>query len=99
MNQLIVANKGIIIDGHWTTLPEDTVTTPLHELLHGSKRMPEIVIVLRCKEESTFTRTIFKDKIKAEFDAIMDKRKLEIEKKRADARNAEKERIYEELKA
>lgn len=61
--------------------------------------MPEIVIILKCKEENTFVRTIFKDKIKAEFDEIMDKRKLEIEKKRAEARKAEETSKYEELKA
>ena len=68
-------------------------------MLVGSKRKPEIVIVLKCKEESTFARTIFKDKIKAEFDAIMEKRKLDIDKKRTEARKAEEESKYEELKA
>ena len=46
--------------------------------------MPEIVIVLKCKEESTFARTIFKDKIKAEYDKIMAKRKEDIDKKRTE---------------
>jgi hypothetical protein len=99
MSEIFDAKKGLIIDGHWTTLPEDTVSTSLQELLSGSKRMPEIVIVLKCKEESTFARTIFKDKIKADFDKIMLKRKEDIEKKRADARNNEKNSKLEELKA
>lgn len=99
MSEIIQASKGLIIDGHWTTLPEDTVTTPLQDLLNGSKRMPEILIVLRCKEESTFARTIFKEKIKADYDAIMQKRKVDIEKKRAEARKAEEESKGEELKA
>jgi len=68
MSEIVKAEKGLIMDGHWTTLPEDTVTTPLQELLLGSKRMPEIVIILRCSEASTFERTIFKEEIKAEFD-------------------------------
>ena len=99
MAEIIDSNKGLICDGHWTTLPEDTVSTSLQDLLNGSKRMPEIVIVLKCKEESTFTRTIFKEKIKAEFDEIMEKRKVDIEKKRAEARKAEEEGKLEELKA
>jgi hypothetical protein len=61
--------------------------------------MPEIVIVLKCKEESTFARTIFKDKIKAEYDKIMAKRKEDIDKKRAEARNAELKSKQEDLKA
>jgi hypothetical protein len=68
MSEIVKAEKGLIIDGHWTTLPEDTVTTTLQDLLLGSKRMPEIVIILRCSEASTFERTIFKEEIKAEFD-------------------------------
>jgi hypothetical protein len=61
--------------------------------------MPEIVIVLKCKEESTFARTIFKDKIKSEYDKIMAKRKEDIDKKRAEARNAELKSKQEDLKA
>ena len=43
-------------------------------------------------------KCIFKDKIKADYDAIMEKRKVDIEKKRAEARKAEEESKYEELK-
>jgi adenylate kinase family enzyme len=61
--------------------------------------MPEIVIVLKCKEETTFARTIFVDQIKAEFNRIMDKRKTDSMKKRAEARKTEMDSKYEELKA
>jgi len=61
--------------------------------------MPEIVIVLKCKEESTFNRTIFKDKIKAEYDKIMAKRKEDIDKKRTEARNVELKSKQDDLKA
>ena len=29
MKDLMAANKGLIIDGNWTTLPEEAVVTPL----------------------------------------------------------------------
>lgn len=29
MSEIIQSSKGLIIDGHWTTLPEETVTTSL----------------------------------------------------------------------
>ena len=63
---------------------EETVPTPITELLQNSKRMPEILIVLKCKEEKTFARTIFNDQIEAEYNRIMEKRKAEATSKRAE---------------
>ena len=60
--------------------------------------MPEIVIVLRCSEASTFERTIFVDEIKAEYEKIMEQRKADIKLKREEARNAAQEEKLEELK-
>jgi len=39
-------------------LPEGSIETPLDKLLTDAKRAPEIVIVLKCKEKSTFDRCI-----------------------------------------
>ena len=100
MAEIFDANKGLVIDGHWTTLPEEpAVNADLAELLTSAKRMPEIVIVLKCNEDNTKKRTIDKDKIKEEFDKIMKEREIEIEKKRAEARKEAIESKYEELKA
>lgn len=99
MAELIDSKKGLVIDGHWTTLPEDSVETPLFDLLLNSKRMPEIVIILKCKEESSFARLVFEDKIKAKFDEIMAKRKSDADKKRADARKEAMDAKLEELKS
>ena len=82
MKLAINTNKNLVIDGHWTSLPEETVSVPLHELLFEARRTPEIVIVLRCKEESTLKRCIDEKAIKAKYEQIMKQRKEASEKKR-----------------
>jgi hypothetical protein len=57
---------------------------PLHELLFESRRTPEIVVVLRCKEETTFKRCIDETKIKAKYDQIVKERKEAKEKQRGE---------------
>jgi len=86
MKMILDSNKGLVIDGTWD-LPEDTtVTQPLHDLLFESRRVPEIVIILKCKEQATFQRMIDAVSIKAEYDRLMkeraEKRKLQREEDR-----------------
>lgn len=99
MTELVDSKKGLIIDGHWTTLPEGAVEKSLYDLLLESKRMPEIVVVIKCKEDSTYARCVFKDKIKAKFEEIMAKRKADSARKRADARKEAMDAKLEELKS
>ena len=68
-------------------------------MLLESKRMPEIVVVIKCKEDSTYARCVFKDKIKAKFEEIMARRKADSAKKRADARKEAMDAKLEELKS
>lgn len=83
--QMIYDNsKGYIIDGTWRDLPEDAVSQSLQDLLIESRRVPEIVIILKCKEKATFDRLIDRDALKAEYDRLME------------AREAEKKRIRDE---
>ena len=58
MKMILDSNKGLVIDGTWTDLPEDAVSQSLQDLLFESRRVPEIVILLRCKEKSTFDRKV-----------------------------------------
>lgn len=69
--------KPLIIDGHWTTMPED-LEVSLADTLVEARRTPEVVIILRCKEASTFKRCIFDDEIKKEYEADCKKRDAEI---------------------
>jgi hypothetical protein len=71
MQMILSSEKSLVIDGSWTSLPEDTVGLPLHELLFEARRTPEIVIVLRCKEETTLKRCIDESAIKRKFEQIV----------------------------
>ena len=55
--KVVAADKPLVIDGHWTTMPED-VEVNLAETLVEARRTPEVVVILRCKESSTFSRCI-----------------------------------------
>ncbi len=77
-------SKGYVIDGTWRDLPEGAVASPLQELLFESRRVPEIVIILKCKEKSTFDRIIDRESIRAEYN------------KQMEARDTERKRVREE---
>lgn len=56
MKETIEASKGLIIDGNWTTIPEDAVSAPIQMLLEDSRRMPEMVIFLECETATMHER-------------------------------------------
>ena len=87
MKRIFDSSKGYIIDGTWRDLPEGAVSQNLQDLLFESRRVPEIVIVLKCKEQTTFNRIIKYDAIKAEYERLME------------ARANERKRIREEERA
>lgn len=58
LQSILKADKPLVINGNWTTLPEGSIEASLDKLLTDAKRAPEIVIVLKCKEKSTFDRCI-----------------------------------------
>jgi hypothetical protein len=68
--------------------------------------VPEIVIILKCKEQSTFKRLIDVDSIKAEYDKLMEARatertKLRIEdrEKQLESLKSDEEKTPEEIQA
>jgi len=81
LQKILDSNKGLVIDGTWIDLPEESVSQGLAELLFESRRVPEIVIMLQCKEESFKARPT----IKAELDALKEKFE-ELMKERDEAR-------------
>ena len=93
MKALFDPAKGLIIDGNWAGLPEETVdqpgvTLPLEQLLLDSRRMPEMIIVLRTKLDKTIDRCMDKQAIQDDFDAknkkIEEDLKEQTEKERTD---------------
>lgn len=77
---VMAADKPLVMDGHWTTMPED-LEVNLADTLVEARRTPEVVVILRCKEASTFSRCINDDDIKREYEADCKKRDEEIKKK------------------
>jgi hypothetical protein len=78
MKAVIESKKGLIMDGNWTTIPEDAVSAPFMDLLKDSRRMPEMFIILRCKEETTFDRCRDDKETEKKHDDIVEKIKKEI---------------------
>lgn len=74
MKMIFDSNKGYVIDGCWRELPEGAVGQNLQDLLFESRRVPEIVIILKCKEAQTFKRIIKHEEIKNEFKRLMEVR-------------------------
>jgi len=61
--------------------------------LFESRRVPEIVIVLKCKEKATFDRIIDRESIRALFNQKMEVRETE----RRKVREEERKVYYEEI--
>lgn len=85
MKSLFDSSKGLVIDGNWSSLPEETVdqpgvTLPLEQLLLDSRRMPEVIVVLKTKLEKTQGRCMDTDAITAKFDAQNKKIEDDLEK-------------------
>lgn len=80
--------QGYIIDSTWRDLPEGAVAQNLQDLLFESRRVPEAVIIIKCKEKATFDRIINRTAIKAAFDRLMEVREAEKKRIRDEERKA-----------
>jgi flagellar biosynthesis GTPase FlhF len=104
VKKLIQASKGLVIDGTWSGFGEES-NVPSKDnggafanLLIESRRVPEIVIVLKCKEDAAFKRLIDADKTKAEFDKLMEARAEAKTKQRGEDRVAKLQETEDALK-
>jgi hypothetical protein len=66
--------------------------------LTDAKRAPEILIVLKCKEKSTFDRCIDDGKIRAELENDIKKREEAIKLRKENERKAKLAEVTEEIK-
>ena len=76
------------MDGSWRPKGEDAEYT-LPDLLKNSRRMPEIVIVLKCKEEVSISRHMadIEDDLKAKFEKAIEDREAARVKRRQEAKD------------
>lgn len=87
MKMILDSKKGLVIDGTWRDIPEGALAhANLQDLLFESRRMPEIVIILKCKEEATFKRIINAEAIKSEYERLMEKRAADRAEERVKAK-------------
>ena len=90
------SQKGYVIDGSWRELPEGAVEQSLQDVLLESRRVPEIIVILKCKEATTFKRVIETEKIKVEYDRLMDARTVKRDAERIEKRAAKEEALKAE---
>ena len=76
LRSVIDAKKGLIIDGNWRQQGEEP-DYALPDLLKNARRMPEVVIVLRCKEEVSIKRDFAdnEEEMKATYERLCEERK------------------------
>jgi len=108
IRQILDSNKALIIDGTWNNFEEGITETldgaAVVQLLADARRPPEMVVVLKCSEQSSTKRMIDDQALHDECDkanAIRDE-KIEKEKQRQldelKAENAEKIKALDEQK-
>jgi hypothetical protein len=102
LRTIIPVGKGLVIDGNWRSTGEDS-SYDIPDLLKSSRRMPEIVVILKCKEEVSIKRDFAdcEEEMKATFERLMEERRVGKVKARLDARNEKLEELegadYEEM--
>ena len=101
LQKIIEASKALVIDGQWKDNPEDEneiqTTEPYYTLLQNARRMPEVVIILNCKEEVSVDRMLkdSEQSLQEEFEQKTKEREEGIRQKREEDR-AEKMKELEE---
>eukprot|EP00828_Plagiopyla_frontata_P023696 TRINITY_DN3029_c0_g1_i10.p1 TRINITY_DN3029_c0_g1~~TRINITY_DN3029_c0_g1_i10.p1 ORF type:complete len:1472 (-),score=263.93 TRINITY_DN3029_c0_g1_i10:1139-5554(-) len=78
----------ILINGNFYDTEEDKVSTPLIELLTESKKLPEIVIMLRVNEKNFFSRQFDQREVKQEYDRLMEERRIKKQEEKEEAKRA-----------
>jgi hypothetical protein len=95
--RIMPSEKPLVMDGNWTTVadnwPEDYDPVTFQDTLTTARRTPEVVVVLKCKEKTTFDRCIFPDQIQKQFDLDYKNRKETIQKATDEARKEKLEEV------
>ena len=76
----------IFINGNFFDVEEDKVSTNLVELLGDGRRLPELVLMLTSDEQKWLERVLDRKAIELELEAIKEKRRIEKENERAEAK-------------
>ena len=94
LQHILPAAEPLVINGKWFDVDEEKVSQPLVDLMFESRRLPEIVLILRANEKTTLERLLDKEGITKKYEELMEIRRKEKEKVREEAR---KEKIQARL--
>ncbi|CAG9329088.1 unnamed protein product [Blepharisma stoltei] len=94
MRDLLKGDKPLIINSRWFDIEEEKVSQNLIDILSESRRLPEIAFILKSSEENTIKRLLGTEGIEAEYNRIMEQRRIEKQKAKEEAREeARRQRI------
>lgn len=86
LQHVLPAGEPLVINGKWFEVDEEKVSQPLVDLLFESRRLPEIVLVLRANEQVTLDRLLDKEGITKKYEELMEIRRELKEKAKEEAR-------------
>jgi hypothetical protein len=103
MKMICPADKSFIIDGTWNGFGDEGAVSAVEAgafatLLTDSRRVPELVIMLKCEETSAFDRLIDSETTKAEFEKLMEARTEAKSKLRVEDRATKEQELQDALK-
>lgn len=95
MKNLLNGENPLVVNSRWFEVEEDKVSQNLTDLLFEARRLPEIAFILKASEESIIKRLLDTVGIEAQYNNIIEQRRLEKLRAKEEARE-EKRRQREE---
>ena len=99
MQLVLKGDQPLIINSRWLEIDEEKVSTGLVDLLYESRRLPEVIIILRAPESITIERLLDKEGITNKYQELMEIRRKEKEKAREEARKEKRDARLERIAA
>ena len=92
LRSLLPGPQPVFMNGNWFDIDSELVTSAYVDLLHASRKLPEIVIMYTADEDTVVKRNLNINAIETKYEEIMAQRKAEKEK----AKEEERQRKIEE---
>jgi adenylate kinase family enzyme/YHS domain-containing protein len=99
MQYILKGTSPTFINGKWFEIDEEKVSQGLVDLLYESRRLPELVIILKAPEQVTIHRLLDIDGITNTYTQLMETRRKLKEKAKEDARREKIEARMERIAA
>ena len=85
----------VFINGNFYDLEEDTIQTPLLEMLQEAKRLPELAVFLKVSDKNLLNRVFDEAKIKTEYNKQINELKKKRDLEKQEAKRLAKEQALE----